>query len=217
MVDGLLFMSNSLDEDVLYILQKLNMKTVLIETTVDNKNIPNITIDNVNAAKEGVNKLISNGRKKILYIGDHEEALNASAHRFKGYKQALSENGIKFDKKLVCFCKPFLNNGYDYIEKKLKDKVAFDGIFCTCDELAMGAINALRNNNVNVPEDCEVVGFNNILMSSVFHPKLTTVDPSSYDLGSIGMRVLLKIINNERVDNLNYVVPHHLVERESTK
>lgn len=217
MVDGLLFMSNSLDEDVLNILQKLNMKTVLIETTVDNKNIPNITIDNINAAKEGVNKLISNGRKKILYIGDHEEALNASAHRFKGYKQALSENGIKFDKKLVCFCKPFLNNGYDYIEKKLKDKVAFDGVFCTCDELAMGAINALRNNNVNVPEDCEVVGFNNILMSSVFHPKLTTVDPSSYDLGSIGMRVLLKIINNEHVDNLNYVVPHHLIERESTK
>lgn len=217
MVDGLLFMSNSLDENVLSILQKLNMKTVLIETTVDNKNIPNITIDNVKAAKEGVNKLISNGRRNILYIGDHEEALNASAYRFKGYKEALSENNIEFDENLVCFCKPFLNNGYNYVEKKLKNNVSFDGVFCTCDELAMGAINALRNNKVNVPEDCEVIGFNNILMSSVFYPKITTIDPSSYDLGSIGMRMLLKIINNEHVDNFNYVVPHYLVERESTK
>ena len=196
----------------------MNMKTVLIETTVENKdipNIPNITINNIAAAKEGTNKLILNGRKRILYIGDHKDTYNASAYRFKGYTEALEENNIKLDEDLICFCKPFLNNGYEYVQKKIQDNVKFDGIFCTCDELAMGAINALRENNINVPNDCEVIGFNNTLMSSAFYPKLTTVDPSSYDLGSIGMRMLLKIINNEQVDN--YVVTHNIVERESTK
>ncbi|HJC99706.1 MAG TPA: LacI family transcriptional regulator [Candidatus Dwaynia gallinarum] len=217
MVDGLLFMSNSLDEDVLSIIQKLNMKTVLIETKVDNKNIPNITINNVEAAKEAVNKLISNKRDRILYIGDHKDVLNASAYRFKGYTEALLENNLKILDELVCFCKPFLNNGYDYVQKKISQGINFNGVFCTCDELAMGAINALRDNNIKVPEDCEVIGFNNTLMSSVFYPKLTTVDPLSYDLGSIGMRMLLKIINNEHVDNLNYVVSHNLIERESTR
>lgn len=217
MVDGLLFMSNSLDEDVLSIIQKLNMKTVLIETKVDNKNIPNITINNVEAAKEAVNKLISNKRDRILYIGDHKDVLNASAYRFKGYIEALLENNLNIEDELVCFCKPFLNNGYDYVQKKISQGIKFNGVFCTCDELAMGAINALRDNNIKVPEDCEVIGFNNTLMSSVFYPKLTTVDPSSYDLGSIGMRMLLKIINNEHVDNLNYVVSHNLIERESTR
>lgn len=216
MVDGLLFMSNSLDEDVLEILKKLNMKTVLIETTVDTKNIPNVRIDNVEAARQAVSKLISNGRNKILYIGDHKDVLNASAYRFKGYNKALSENNLNLDDNLVCFCRPFLNNGYDYVQKKIEDGTEFNGIFCTCDELAMGAINALRDNNLKVPVDCEVIGFNNTLMSSVFYPKLTTVDPSSYDLGSIGMRMLLKIINNEQIDNLNYIVSHNLVEREST-
>ncbi len=216
MVDGLLFMSNSLDEDILETLQKLNMRTVLIETTVDNKNIPNIRIDNVEAARQAVSKLILNGKDKVLYIGDHKDSLNASAYRFKGYNKALKENNISINDDLVCFCRPFLNNGYDYVQKKINDKTKFNGIFCTCDELAMGAINALRDNGVKVPEDCEVIGFNNTLMSSVFYPKLTTVDPSSYDLGSIGMRMLLKIINNEQVDNLNYIVSHNLIEREST-
>lgn len=215
MVDGLLFMSNSLDDDVLNILQKMNMKTVLIETTVENKDIPNITINNIEAAKAATNKLIANGRDKILYIGDHKDTFNASAYRFRGYMEALKENNLNVDDNLVCFCKPFLNNGYDYVQKKIEDKVEFNGIFCTCDELAMGAINALRDNGINVPNDCEVIGFNNTLMSSAFHPKLTTVDPSSYDLGSIGMRMLLKIINNEHVEN--YVVPYNIIDRESTK
>lgn len=217
MVDGLLFMSNSLDDDVLEILQKLNMKTVLIETTADNKTIPNVTIDNVNASKEGVKKLISNGRKNILYIGDHKHSLNASAYRFKGYEEALNENNIEINDDLICFCKPYLNNGYESVVKKINGKIFFDGIFCTCDELAIGAINALRDNNINVPNDCEVIGFNNTFLSSVFYPKLTTIDPSSYDLGSIGMRMLLKIINNKSLDNLNYVVNHSLIERESTR
>lgn len=220
MVDGILFMSNSLDDQVLDILKKLDIKTVLIETNAQNKdihNIPNITIDNVKASKEAVNKLISNGRKNILYIGDHKDILNASAYRYKGYVKALSESGIEVNKDLICFCKPFLNNGYDYVQKKLEDNVYFDGIFCTCDELAIGAMNALRENNIKVPEDCEIIGFNNILMSSAFHPKLTTVDPSSYDLGSIGMRILLKLINKENIESFNYIVPHNLIERESTR
>lgn len=217
MVDGLLFMSNSLDDDVLGILQKLNMKTVLIETTVDNKNIPNITINNVEASKQAVDKLILNGRDRIVYIGDHKDALNASAYRFKGYLESLKENKLELCQDLICFCKPSLNNGYEIIKNKIEDGIDFNGIFCVCDELAMGAINALRDNGINVPDDCEVIGFNNTLMSSVFYPRLTTVDPFSYDLGSIGMRMLLKIINNEHVGNINYVVKHRLIERESTR
>lgn len=217
MVDGLLFMSNSLSNGVLEILQKLDIKTVLIETTVNNKSIPNITINNIEASKQAVNKLISNGRDRILYIGDHKDALNVSYYRFKGYIDALNENNLIIDEELFCFCKPFLNNGYKYVSEKIKNGIEFNGIFCVCDELAMGAINALRDNGINVPNDCEVIGFNNTLMSSVFYPKLTTIDPLSYDLGSIGMRMLLKIINNESVDNLNYIVPHRLIERETTK
>ncbi len=110
-----------------------------------------------------------------------------------------------------------MNNGYEYIQKKIKGGISFDGVFCTCDELAIGAMDALRENGVNIPQECEVIGFNNILMSSAFSPKLTTIDTASYDLGSIGMRTLIKIINNEQIDGFNYVVPYNLIERESTR
>lgn len=217
MIDGLLFMSNSLNEDILDTLKKFNMKTVLIETKDLEGHFPNVTINNIEASCEAVNKLVKNNRNNILYIGESDKSQNAYADRFRGYKKGLLENNIEFNNDLICFCRPFVNNGYDYIVEKLQQNIKFDGVFCTSDELAMGAINALRDNNISVPNDCEVIGFNNTLMSSVFYPKLTTVDPFSYDLGSIGMRMLLKIINKYELEDFNYVVPHKLIVRESSK
>lgn len=81
----------------------------------------------------------------------------------------------------------------------------------------MGAINALRDKNIKVPDEIDVMGFNNIYSSNVFHPKLTTIGQPMYDMGSVGMRMLIKIINKEELENDNYVLQHKIVERDSCK
>ena len=81
----------------------------------------------------------------------------------------------------------------------------------------MGAINALRDNGLKVPEDVDVIGFSNIYSASIFYPKLTTIAQPMYDMGSVGMRMLIKIINKEQLEKEHYVLNYSLIERDSCK
>ena len=81
----------------------------------------------------------------------------------------------------------------------------------------MGAINGLREKGVNTPEDVSVIGFNDNAVASYFYPKLTTVKQPSYDMGSVAMRILIKILNNKPLEEAEFILSHELVERESCK
>ena len=81
----------------------------------------------------------------------------------------------------------------------------------------MGAINGLREKGVNTPEDVSVIGFNDNAVASCFYPKLTTVKQPSYDMGSVAMRILIKILNNKTLEEAEFILSHELVERESCK
>lgn len=216
MSDGVLYMSNSLEEDMLNLIKQLQIPMVLVETTNDKEDIPSVTIDNEKAAYDGVTYLINKGNRKIAYIGASEDMANASAVRYKGYKKALEENNLQVDKNRTYFSNLKAKDGYEGINKIL-DRVDVDAIFCSSDEIAMGAINALRDRGIKVPEDVDVMGFDNIYSASIFYPKLTTVAQPIYDMGSVGMRMLIKLINNQKMDNTNYVLPHQLIERDSCK
>lgn len=216
MSDGVLYMSNSLEGDMLKLIKQLQIPMVLVETANDKEDIPSVTIDNEKAAYDGVTYLINKGNKKIGYIGASEDMANASAVRYKGYKRALQENNLPIDKERTYFSNLKAKDGYEGINIIL-DKTEIDSIFCSSDEIAMGAINALRDRGIKVPENVDVMGFDNIYSASIFYPKLTTVAQPIYDMGSVGMRMLIKLINNQKMDNTNYVLPHQLIERDSCK
>lgn len=216
MVDGVLYMSTSLETSILELINKLQMPMVLIETTSKEGNLPSVTIDNEKAAFDGVEYLIKKGNKKIGYIGTHEDAVNASALRYTGYKKALLENNLKVYEELTYFGGLKAQDGYEGIVNIL-NKGTIDAVFCASDEIAMGAINALRSKGKRVPEDIDVIGFNNIYSADIFYPKITTIAEPMYDMGSVGMRMLIKIINKQEVELNNYVLKHELIERDSCK
>ena len=81
----------------------------------------------------------------------------------------------------------------------------------------MGAINALRDHGKRLPEDASVIGFSNIDMYAVFYPKPTTVAEPMYDMGSIAMRMLIKLVNKKEVEQQHYILDHKIVERNSCK
>ena len=99
----------------------------------------------------------------------------------------------------------------------LENGQKIEGIICASDEIAMGAINALRDKGIKVPEEVSVIGFNDIDLAHVFYPKLTTISQPMYDMGSIAMRMLIKIINNKPLDQDHFVLDHDLIERDSCK
>lgn len=222
MVDGIIYMSSSLAPEIISLLENLKLPTVLVETSEKEgtegteTEFCSVTIDNEKAAYEAVDYLIKKGNKNIAFIGVNPKIANASAIRFNGYKKALEENGIKFNEDLVQFGGLKAIDGSDGISAILK-KTKFDAVFCAGDEIAMGAINTLREDNIKVPEDVDVIGFDNIYTSSIFYPKLTTIEQPTYDMGSVGMRMLIKIINKKELEQKKYVLPYTLIERDSCK
>ena len=216
MVDGVIYMSNSLEPEIISLLHNQQIPTVLVETRDKDHTFPSVTIDNEKAAFDAVSYLIAKGNKRIAYFGSAPEYINASADRYLGYKAALEKNGIAYDDKIAKFGGVKAKDGYETM-LQLISEAKFDSVFCSSDELAMGVINALRENNIKVPEDVDVIGFDNIYVSSIFYPKLTTIEQPMYDMGSVGMRMLIKVINKKKLEEEHIVLNHLLIERDSCK
>ena len=217
MVDGVIYMSSSLQEETLNIINELNLTTVLVESKDKDESLPSVTIDNIAAAKEATNYLIEKGLTKIAYVGAKKENMNAWGDRYTGYKNALEEKGLQLDESLVYSKGLKVKSGYEAVEYFEQNKKEYDSVVCASDEIAMGVVNALREKGKRVPEDISVIGFNDNIMSSVFYPKLTTVKQPSYDMGSVAMRMLIKLLNKREVEETQFVLNYKLIERESCK
>lgn len=217
MVDGVLYMSSSLENDILDLINELDVKTVLVETDDKNANLPSVTIDNIKATYETTKYLIDKNIKDIAFIGVSRDDNNAWRKRYTGYKNALEESGIAVREELTYFHNLKVETGYNGVMEIMNKGGKPEAIVCASDEIAMGAINALRDKGLKVPEDVSVIGFNDIDLARAFYPKLTTVHQPMYDMGSVAMRMLIKLINNKVLEEGHFVLNYNLVERDSCK
>jgi len=217
MCDGVLYMSSSLNEEILDIINELALKTILVETKDKENRLPSVTIDNISATYEGTKFLIEKGIEKLAFIGVKGDTMNAWGERYVGFEKAVSEAKIKVNEELLYFDTLKVKSGYEAAEKFIRSKKKFEGIVCASDEIAMGVINGLRENNIRVPEDVSVIGFNNNYAASIFYPKITTISQPSYDMGSVAMRMLIKLLNKKELEEGHFVLDHTLIERDSTK
>ncbi|GAB6168649.1 LacI family DNA-binding transcriptional regulator [Clostridium carnis] len=217
MVDGVLYMSSSLEEEILDIINELDLTTVLVETKDKEGSLPSVTIDNIKAMKEATEYLLNKGLKNVAFAGARKDTMNAWGDRYIGYESALKDKGIEVNEKLVFTKNLKVGTGYEAVEKFEASKCNYDAVVCASDEIAMGVINGLREVGKKVPEDVSVIGFNNNDVASVFYPKITTINQPSYDMGSVAMRMLIKMLNKKELDEAQFVLDYSLVERESCK
>ena len=216
MVDGVIYMSSSLNEEILELINELNLKTILVETKDKDGLLPSVTIDNVKGSYDSTKFLIEKGIKDIAFIGVKKDNLNAWGDRYVGYENAIKEAGIEIDPDLVYLNSIKVKSGYEGIQKFVNQNKKFNGVVCASDDVAMGAINALRDNGLRIPEDVSVIGFNDNFAASIFYPKITTISQPTYDMGSVAMRMLIKLLNKKELEEPHYVLEHELIEREST-
>lgn len=217
MCDGVIYISSSLNEEILELINELDLKTILVETKDKDGIFPSVTIDNVDAAYCGTKYLIEQGLKNFAYIGVSNEKINAAGERYIGFEKALEEAKITIKKDLVYFDSLRVKSGSEGVSAFIKSGKKFDAIVCASDDIAMGAINELRENNIRVPEDVSVIGFNNNFAGSIFYPKITTITQPSYDMGSVAMRMLIKLLGKKELEEKNFVLDYKLIKRDSTK
>lgn len=139
--------------------------------------------------------------------------------RLRGYQQALEEAGIAYDPNLIEEGNWQVESGYEaalrLLERFSVDDAHFTAIFAQNDTMAIGVLSALQQQGCRVPEDCAVVGCDDIAIAAHTIPPLTTVHIPMYETGGVAVRLLLDIIA-QRVEPQQILLPVYLVERQSS-
>jgi LacI family transcriptional regulator len=217
-VDGLLvslaFDTRNLDH--FNLLLKKDIPVVFFDRVGDCKGCISIVIDNYKAGYEATSHLIEQGSTRIVHIGGNL-LRNVYSERYRGYKQALSDNNIEFDQELVFISDMNGTTGTDIAKKILKMNPRPDGIFTSNDNSAVMAIIELEKSGIRIPEDMAVVGFNNEPISEVVVPNLSTVDYPAREIGEIAASSLINKIKNSQSANLStIIIKHNLICRKSS-
>jgi len=148
-----------------------------------------IYVDNYSASYEAAEHLISLGHRRIVHICG-SEVFPHSAVRTKGYRMALLDHGIPIDEHLILKGDFSPLSGYAAMDEFFAKGLKATAVFSANDQMAVGAIKAIRMQGLSVPEDVAVAGFDNLFVSSLIEPNLTTVQYPIYQMGYLAVRIL---------------------------
>ncbi len=195
-IDGFVFISTLLEEGDLEAIQKQNVPVVLVGQKKPVANVPVVQLDCKLGAKKAVEHLVDLGRTQIacLYGRTPKEE---NAQKIEGYREVLCANGLEQNEKFLAEVENSIFGGYIGARRLLLGKERPerpDAVFVTSDIMAMGVIDALRGMEVAVPEEVAVVGFDNIRVSSLVEPKLTTIEKPLHNMGLSAMRMLIDVM-----------------------
>jgi LacI family repressor for deo operon, udp, cdd, tsx, nupC, and nupG len=182
---------------------------------VKDKSITSVYVDNAAAAKEAVEYLMTLGHRDIAFVtGPMDSPI--SVDRDQGYEQALQLGGLKRDRKLTVVGDFSVESGIRAVETLLAQDARFTAIFCSNDEMAIGALQAIKSKGLRVPEDISIIGFDDIRFARYMDPPLTTVAQPKDELGREAMSMLIEILRNNDVPARKRILPTHLVVRGSS-
>lgn len=170
-------------------------------------------IDNVGAARAAVNYLIEQGHRRIGMLAGE---LLPCKWRVAGYRQALAEHDIAFDESLVLGSPFTAHDGYAQMQILLTRRPRPTAVFCASDLLAMGALAAIKQAGLKIPDDVAVVGFDNIFAAELVSPPLTTIDQFQESFGRRAAEMLFERLHGQVSTGGRCVeMPYQLVVRES--
>jgi len=178
-----------------------------------------VSIDNVAAAAEVTTHLLDAGRRRLGFLGaEPRGAGRTGAQRVQGFVEAHEAAGLEVDERWVLQVDQFSRPaGASTVESVLARIDQIEGLVCANDELALGALHALRRNGVRVPEDLAVTGWDNTEDGRFANPSLTTVAPDLRAIAETAVDRVLTQLENRAVDPVDAVVPHRLLVRESSR
>lgn len=215
-VDGIILMSNKLDDECIEYLYSIDFPFSLIGTpNTHMEKINHVDNDNLLAAFELTKHMISIGRKRIAMIAG-EESLIMTQKRIQGYKKALEEEGLVFDESLIFMGSFDEKTGREYGKTIASMKDMPDGIIVTDDLVAYGALRSIEELGIKVPADIAMASFNNSILSQYANVPLTSVEINSAELGSKAIELLVDAID-KGVRGRRIITPYTIYMRKSTQ
>ncbi len=182
-----------------------------------NTNVSAVSIDDTLAAEKAVNYLIATGCKKIGFF-NYNSQFKFAQHREKGYLQALEKHNLKYNPKFsVSISSINYSEAYSTAIDVLSKEDRPDAIFACSDTYAIAIINAAKKLNIIVPNELSVIGFDNIYLSTISDPPITTIEQPMSELGRKAFELLLERIRNPKSVTRHIILDTELIVRKSTK
>jgi LacI family repressor for deo operon, udp, cdd, tsx, nupC, and nupG len=182
---------------------------------IKDKSVTSVYVDNEAAAHEAITYLLTLGHRDIAFVtGPMDSPI--SIDRDRGYELALQAAGIKRDRRLTAIGDFSVEAGIRAVDSLLAKQQRFTAVFCSNDEMAIGAIRAIKSKGLKVPQDISVIGFDDIRFSRYTDPPLTTIAQPKDELGREAMNMLIELLRGVDVPPRKRILPTQLVVRGST-
>lgn len=219
LVDGFI-VSVSSETKVFEHIKKIQSKKIPLVTfdrVIDSINSPRVRLDNVTGGILATQHLVDQGYKKIAILAGPEN-LNISNKRMEGYLQTLKQNGIKPDKRLIVHCDFNQQYAYEATKELLSMKQPPDAIFTISDRMAIGAMLAIKEKGLQMPDDIGLVGFNNEPVTSLVTPAISSVEMYAFEMGKATAKLFIELLHGDD-GNLQQeiVIKPKLFVRESSR
>ncbi|MCM3602353.1 LacI family DNA-binding transcriptional regulator [Robertmurraya korlensis] len=214
-VDGVVLLYSKIEDKVLMYLQERGIPFVVIGKPFKHvEEITHVDNDNFRATKEVTEYLIQLGHDHIAFVGGNLN-LVVTVERLLGYEKALRESGIPLNDDYIVHEEFLREGGQEAVRELLSLKVPPTALVVADDLMALGVLNTLDELGIKVPEDISIISFNNVLVSEMSRPPLTSVDINIFDLGFEAARSLIQKIENPKEPIKRIIIPHQIVKRFS--
>lgn len=160
--------------------------------------------------------LISHGCKRIALVTG-PMFIEPMQDRYSGYLDTLTKHGISLDKELLCTGDFTPISGYQATRHLLAEGLEFDGIFACNDEMAVGVLKALKENDLSVPKDVKIMGFDNSFVASLVDPSISTINVPKFRMGTSATQMLIDYLRDPANDRFSCELPISLIIRTSTE
>lgn len=207
-VGGILISISVETHDVKHLQKAINahIPIVMFDRVSDKLNVNKVENDDEAGSYETAVHLIEQGYKDFLWMGGPRTS-SIYRNRFNGYRKAIEENNMDINK-MKCFeATPVLQVAYNFMNDLIANNDIPEVVFATSDYMAMGVLQACHDNNLRVPEDIAVTGYSNEPFAELIHPKLTTVEQYSEEMGKAAANLLLEQLNS----NSDEFIPRKIV------
>lgn len=216
---GILFLGGN-SQNFLKDFDKIDIPCVLVSNDASGlpfANLSSVCTDDRQAARCAMDSLIALGHRKFAIVGGDRQVSDTSRLRYEGCLQSFHNHGIEYDEELDYQGVRFsYQDGYNATQQLISNGRPFTALFAVADVMAIGAIRALHNNGLRVPEDVSVMGFDGLPLGSFLVPQLTTVTQSVQLMALRSVEILIERIQHGG-DACHESVPYTIYQRESTR
>jgi len=216
-INGVLLVATDMLEEDVKIVQSIERNVVILDSCYDRLEANCVVMDNYLGGVLAARHLLECGHQRIGYIQSGVRIYNFEMRK-KGFMNELSQYGMSISEDDIFEVESSIDSSFNTLDEKIKTTKSLPTcFFAENDYMAIGMLRALQNNNISVPNDVALVGFDNIDMAGIVSPGLTTINVPKNKLAEFCVTQMKYIINNEPVVGIKHFVSVNIIKRNTTK